>query len=66
MAFQDVESIVLRGDPSDVWLDSIVEEDIVEYLGVGSQRNTTPMPFRSSAVSPSATEKMLCSYASAF
>ncbi len=33
MAFQDVESIVLRGDPSDVWLDSIVEEDIVEYLG---------------------------------
>ncbi len=33
MAFQDVERIVLRGDPSDVWLDSLTEEDIVEYVG---------------------------------
>jgi hypothetical protein len=33
MAFEDVEKIVFRGDPSDVWLKSIEEDDIVEYLG---------------------------------
>ncbi|MEE4378778.1 MAG: hypothetical protein V2J55_14895 [Candidatus Competibacteraceae bacterium] len=33
MAYQDVENIVLRGDPSHIWLNSIEEMDIVEYLG---------------------------------
>jgi len=33
VAYQDVENIVLRGDPSHVWLNSIEEMDIVEYLG---------------------------------
>ena len=33
MAFEDIESIVFRGDPSHVWLDAITEDDIVEYLG---------------------------------
>jgi hypothetical protein len=33
VAYQDVENIVLRGDPSHIWLNSIEEMDIVEYLG---------------------------------
>lgn len=33
MAYQDVENIVLRGDPSHVWLNSVEEVDIVEYMG---------------------------------
>jgi hypothetical protein len=33
VAYQDVENIVLRGDPSHVWLNSIEEVDIVEYMG---------------------------------
>lgn len=33
MAYQDVENLVFRGEPSYVWLEQIDEADIVEYLG---------------------------------
>ncbi len=34
MAYQDVEDLVFRGEPSHVWLETVSEEDIIEYLGI--------------------------------
>ncbi|MGF1526008.1 MAG: hypothetical protein ACFCBW_04350 [Candidatus Competibacterales bacterium] len=34
MSYHAVEALVFSGEPSFVWLDSVSEEDIVQYLGI--------------------------------